>query len=207
MNKPPEYFWSEAPVHTGAYLHSAVTDEARRTGARTILDAGCGNGQLVGVLQSLGYDVTGVDGDEGGIRVARDLYPDAKFEVGLFGDAPPGRFDMVCSTEVIEHLYAPHELARYCYDALKPGGTLVISTPYHGYLKNLVLALVGGWDAHFTATWHGGHIKFGSRKTLSAMLEQVGFRIAAFKGAGRYPFLWKSMIIIAHRPSSIGDAG
>ncbi|MEP7008246.1 MAG: methyltransferase domain-containing protein [Sphingomonas bacterium] len=200
MNKPADYQWSAEPLHTAAYLHSAVVEEARRIGAKTILDAGCGNGQMAGLLQGLGYDVTGIDGDEGGVQVARAMFPNVRFEVGLFSDAPPGRFDMVCSTEVIEHLYAPHELARYCYDALKPGGVLIISTPYHGYFKNLVLSLTGKWDSHFTAHWHGGHIKFWSRKTLSALLIEAGFRIEAFKGAGRFPFLWKSMILIARRP-------
>jgi len=208
MNKPAEYRWSAAPVHTASYLHAAVAEEALRRGVSTILDAGCGNGQLVAFLRGLGYEAVGIDGDEGGIQVAREQYPGVRFDVGLFGDAPPGQFDMVCSTEVVEHLYAPHELARYCYEALKPGGALVISTPYHGYLKNLALALVDGWDAHFTANWHGGHIKFWSRKTLSKLLEGAGFRIEAFKGAGRYPFLWKSMIIIAcRRAASPSDSG
>lgn len=185
---------------TAAYLHSIIVDEARRIGARTILDAGSGNGHLAGLLQSVGYDVTGVDCDEGGIDIARALYPAVRFQVGLFSDAPPGAFDLVCSTEVIEHLYAPHELARYCHDALKPGGTLIISTPFHGYLKNLVLSLGGKWDGHFTAHWHGGHIKFWSRRTLTALLVDAGFQVEGFKGAGRVPFLWKSMILIARRP-------
>ena len=71
------------------------------------------------MLQSLGYDLTGVDGDEGGIQIAWAMFPNVRFEVRLFSDPPPGQFDMVCSTEVIELLYAPHELVRYCHDALK----------------------------------------------------------------------------------------
>jgi len=200
MNKPAEYQWGPAPVHTASYLHSLVVDEANRIGARTILDAGCGNGQLAGLLAGLGYEVTGVDGDAGGIEIARDLYHAARFKVGLFSETPPGQFDMVCSTEVVEHLYAPHELASYCFNALKPGGALIITTPYHGYLKNLVLALSGKWDSHFTADWHGGHIKFWSRKTLTALLESVGFEVVGFQGAGRFPFMWKSMALIARRP-------
>lgn len=200
MNTPPKYHWGSSPVHTSTYLNSIVVSEARRIGARTILDAGCGNGHLAGLLQRLGYDVTGVDGDAGGVEIAQELHPQAHFEVGLFGDAPPGQFDMVCSTEVVEHLYAPHELARYCFDALKPGGVLVISTPYHGYLKNLALSLADKWDGHFTAAWHGGHVKFWSRKTLTTLLESEGFDVVGFSGAGRFPFLWKSMVLIARRP-------
>lgn len=199
MTRPADFQWSAAATSTAAYLHSAIVCEARRVGARTILDAGCGNGELAGLLRRLGYEVTGVDGDEGGVAIARAHYPEVRFEVGFFSDRPPGQFDLVCATEVVEHLYAPHELARYCYEALKPGGTLIVSTPYHGYLKNLALALLGRWDGHFTAHWHGGHIKFWSRRTLTALLEDAGFRVERFKGAGRWPYLWKSMVLVARR--------
>ena len=75
----------------------------------------------------------------------------------------------------------------------------IISTPYHGYLKNLVLALSGRLDAHFTALWDGGHIKFWSKRTLRILLEEVGFEKIAF-GVGRIPLLAKSMIVTAEKP-------
>src|SRR5262249_37524354 len=78
-------------------------------------------------------------------------------------------------------------------------GHLIISTPYHGYLKNLFLALTNSWDAHLSPFWDGGHIKFWSYKTLSRLLNESGFRIVRFIGAGRLPFLWKSMIVVAQK--------
>ena len=77
------------------------------------------------------------------------------------------------------------------------GGEIIISTPYHGYLKNLALALSGKLDAHFTALWDGGHIKFFSRNTLETLLVESGFEVTDFIGAGRWPYLWKSMLIKA----------
>jgi 2-polyprenyl-6-hydroxyphenyl methylase/3-demethylubiquinone-9 3-methyltransferase len=62
------------------------------------------------------------------------------------------------------------------------------------------LAASGKLDAHFTALWDGGHIKFWSRGTLSALLQDAGFEVVAFRGAGRWPWLWKSMLIAARRP-------
>jgi len=73
-------------------------------------------------------------------------------------------------------------------------------TPYHGYLKNLVISLVGGWDRHFQVERDGGHIKFFSKRTLRRMAEAVGFRNLRFQGAGRLPWLWKSMILVAQKP-------
>jgi 2-polyprenyl-6-hydroxyphenyl methylase/3-demethylubiquinone-9 3-methyltransferase len=82
---------------------------------------------------------------------------------------------------------------------LKPGGLLIISTPYHGYLKNLALSIFGKWDDHHTALWDGGHIKFWSRSTLTQLLEAGGFDVIDFRGVGRLPWLWKSMVLIARK--------
>jgi len=197
MQQIARYGWTDHAPHTGAYLHRAVIDMVRSAAPRTVLDAGCGNGVLASSLAACGFAVTGMDGDAGGIEIASRKFPGIRFKVGNFADAPAETFDCVVSTEVIEHLYAPHELVRYCWDALKPGGTLVISTPYHGYLKNLVFGLLGAWDRHFTVSWHGGHIKFWSRATLTAALERQGFRVTKFAGVGRLPWLWKSMVLAA----------
>ena len=70
-----------------------------------------------------------------------------------------------------------------------------MSTPYHGYLKNLALAITGKMDAHFGPLWDGGHIKFWSRKTLSRLLEEKGFEVTDFAGCGRVPYLWMSMLV------------
>ena len=39
-----------------------------------------------------------------------------------------------------------------------------------------------------------------SRHTLSALLEEAGFQVLAFRGAGRFPWLWKSMLLAARKP-------
>jgi 2-polyprenyl-6-hydroxyphenyl methylase/3-demethylubiquinone-9 3-methyltransferase len=82
---------------------------------------------------------------------------------------------------------------------LPADGYLIVSTPYHGYLKNLALSLFGAWDGHHTALWHGGHIKFWSRRSLTTLLAQNGFEVVTFTGVGRLPFLWKCMILVARK--------
>jgi len=86
------------------------------------------------------------------------------------------------------------------FSLLEPGGTAIISTPYHGYWKNLVMALSGKLDAHFTVLWEHGHIKFWSIKTLSTLLADAGFVDIRFERVGRVPLLAKSMIAIARKP-------
>jgi 2-polyprenyl-6-hydroxyphenyl methylase/3-demethylubiquinone-9 3-methyltransferase len=169
-----------------------------------VLDMGCGNGWIAARLRGLGYEVAGFDADPAGVGFARCAVPDGRFEVLVSGEELVSVFgegwDLVVSTEVIEHLYAPRKLVVDARALLRPGGVLILTTPYHGYLKNLVLALSGRLDAHFTALWDGGHIKFWSRRTLGTLLTEAGLEVIGFRGVGRWPWLWKSMVVAARRP-------
>lgn len=163
-----------------------------------ILDLGCGNGSFSNVLSSLGYDVVGVEYSASGIAIAQQEYPDCKFIEASIYDLPYSQlkpeFDVVISVEVIEHLFDPKQLIRSAKQCLKPGGTLILTTPYHGYWKNLALALSGKMDSHHTVLWDGGHIKFFSVPTLTQLLATEGCTNIQFQFAGRFPYLWKSML-------------
>ena len=170
---------------------------------RRLFELGCGNGSVAYELARRGWDPTGVDPSVDGIQLARAAYPELKLSSGSAYDdlaAQYGQFPVVLSLEVVEHVYAPHQYVRTLFDLLAGGGTVIISTPYHGYWKNLALALAGKMDRHFTALWDHGHIKFWSIKTLSMLLEEAGFVHVRFKRVGRIPVLAKSMIAIARKP-------
>jgi 2-polyprenyl-3-methyl-5-hydroxy-6-metoxy-1,4-benzoquinol methylase len=172
-----------------------------------VMDAGCGNGSFIALFQDKGWKLHGSDLSPTGIEIARQTFPDIDFFLAdgqtLYADflKTVGRVDVVISTEVIEHLYDPRGFLRNCYELLKPGGTLVITTPYHGYLKNLLMAIAGKMDRHFTVLWDHGHIKFWSRRTLEQALKETGFTDIQFAGSGRIPYVWKSMVLKARRPA------
>lgn len=167
-----------------------------------ILDIGCGNGAIARALLEDGYDVYGIDASKSGIEIANVRAPGRFFlhdvAVGRLPDAlADKRFMTVISTEVITHLYAPRGLIDFARRILVEDGELIVSTPYHGYFKNLALAVSGKLDAHFTVLWDGGFIKFFSRRTLEQMLREQDFVVTDFAGAGRSLFLWKSMLVKA----------
>jgi 2-polyprenyl-3-methyl-5-hydroxy-6-metoxy-1,4-benzoquinol methylase len=167
-----------------------------------VADAGCGNGSLLAELGKSHWIMHGIEISESGLTQARAKYPQFEFHFADLGQSDcllpiAGNCDVVISTEVIEHVFLPRAFARNCRDLLKSGGTLIMSTPYHGYLKNLALAVTDNLDAHFTALWDYGHIKFWSKRTLTQLLEEAGFEVRQFRGAGRAPFFWKSMIVVA----------
>jgi 2-polyprenyl-6-hydroxyphenyl methylase/3-demethylubiquinone-9 3-methyltransferase len=160
-------------------------------------------GSVAHVLGGRGWDVTAVDPSAEGIAQARAAYPDLKlFNGSAYDDLAGqyGRFPVVLSLEVVEHVYAPRDFARTVFSLLEEGGTAIISTPYHGYWKNLTLAVTGKMDAHFTALWDHGHIKFWSMHTLGALLREAGFVDIRFERVGRMPALAKSMVAVARKP-------
>ncbi len=168
-----------------------------------LFEVGCGNGSVANALTQRGWDVTGVDPSVEGIAQAHGAYPDLKLDTGSAYDdlaGQYGRFPVVLSLEVVEHVYAPRHYARTVFDLLSGGGVAIFSTPYHGYWKNLALALTGRMDQHFTALWDHGHIKFWSVKTLSELLREAGFVDVRFERVGRVPALAKSMIAVARKP-------
>lgn len=200
-----EYGWkSSDPTGALEYTLPAIIALLPKKQGLSILDAGCGNGVTAGELAKLGHRVTGIDLSEDGIIFARKKYPEVHFQVAsVYSDIQSllnhKKVDVVISSEVIEHLYYPKRFLRNMYSIIQPGGCIILTTPYHGYLKNIALSLFDHWDKHHTVDWEGGHIKFFSEKTLTRMLRESGFSNVHFNNAGRVRWLWKSMVCRAQK--------
>jgi 2-polyprenyl-6-hydroxyphenyl methylase/3-demethylubiquinone-9 3-methyltransferase len=176
----------------------ASTDFAQKRA----IDIGCGNGATAQMLYEHGFDVIGVDLSESGLAQARSSYPGVSFFRGsAYDDLSTiyGQFSLAVGLEVIEHLYYPGEFCKTLYGLLSKGGVGIVSTPYHGYWKNLAIALTGRWDRHHNPTRDGGHIKFFSLSSFRALLEQAGFSDVRLLRVGRVPPLAKSMVAIVRK--------
>lgn len=204
-----DYGWERPDTQAHSYIYPVLEDCLARCGLNPgslVLDAGCGGGEVLARLNASGYrNLWGFDPAESGIAVAKSSFPRLAdrffvhnaYERSLPSGFPGAAFDAVLSIEVLEHLYDPAAYLENLRSWLKPGGCILISTPYHGYLKNLAISLAGAWDKHHTVDWVGGHIKFFSRRTLTTMLDRSGFKVRYFTGAGRFRGLWKSMLFLA----------
>src|SRR5687768_6494931 len=116
--------------------------EISRGRSLKVLDIGCGNGYVASRVAAQGNSVVGIDVSPDGIQIARNSFPDVSYSVGsiydnALVDKVGGQVDCVVSLEVVEHLFYPKKLFEQSYKILINGGSLVVSTPYHGYLKNL----------------------------------------------------------------------
>lgn len=192
----------------GRNLAEIFVDLTRRLdGVNQICDLGCGNGYLASRLGLSGYQVTGIDASESGLEIAgrhyatdRVNFARAEFGSDLKKVLPENLgFDAVVSSDVIEHLYRPAVLIEAATALLKPGGYLIVGTPYHGYLKNLAISVLNRWDSHHGVNWDGGHIKFFSVRTMRDLIARHGFQDISFHCYGRLPWLWMHMICVARR--------
>lgn len=195
----PEWVFSGA-AENHHYLVPAVL-KALPDGPVRVLDLGCGNGALTARIREAGKQVSGVDFTPSGIERARRDNPGVPFFVHDLGEPLPdelrGQFDVVVSAEVIEHLFLPRTLFDRCREALGDRGQVVITTPFHGYWKNLAIVATGKSDSHWGPLADFGHIKFFSKKTLRMIARECGFEPVSVVGAGRVPFLAATMVMKA----------
>lgn len=204
-HRAQEFEWDVAgETESQNYLLPPVLATLERHGASSVLDLGCGNGAMTARLAAHGLRVQGCDGSRSGIDAARRAFPHIEFSEQDLNEALDtslqGRFDAVVSTEVIEHLLLPRKLMDAARFALRPGGLFVVTTPFHGYWKNLALAVSGKFDAHWHPLRDFGHVKFFSRPTLTSLFHEYGFDGITFTTVGRVPALARSMIVSGTLP-------
>lgn len=208
MTMPNEYTYFDADSsHTQSYLNGPVFEmieaESLRRPRLRIFELGCGNGSFASKLAAQNFEVVAVDVSTSGIDHARAAFQGPHFDVAsAYDDLPSmyGQFDAVLSLEVVEHLYAPRLWAANLRNLLLPGGLAIVSTPYHGYLKNLALSVAGRWDSHMDPLWDHGHIKLWSVANLTTLLQEASLQIESVRRVGRLPAFAKSMILSARRP-------
>jgi len=205
-NSVENYGWETSEgKYSCNYIAPEIVVLLKELEVQRVADIGTGNGHLCSTIRKNGFDAVGIEYDVEGVTIAKKTYPSIPFYNYGVQDNPTellkqeAKFDAVVSTEVIEHLFSPHLLLQYSAPILKDNGCIIVTTPYHGYLKNILLSIFNKWDYHHTALWHGGHIKFWSRRTLTSLIEENGFQVVSFSGVGRVPFLWKSMILVARK--------
>lgn len=168
-------------------------------GAR-ILDVGCGRGEFCAYFKELGYEAEGIDLSKTGIEYARKQHPGITFHAGLTDMLLPQRaasFDAVFSSEVIEHLFDVGDYLKSIHELLKPGGAYVLTTPYHGLIKNIAIDLFG-YANHYDPL--GQHIRFFDRKGLETCLRKFGFEPVLWTGYGRPWPMWKSFFVVCKKP-------
>jgi SAM-dependent methyltransferase len=151
-----------------------------------ILEAGCGQGQIVLALTVLGYDVEGVDYAENTIQFIKSKFPQLHVRVGDVTalDVPDGHYAGYISIGVMEHnVNGPDTFLKEAHRILQPGGMAFISVPYLNILRRFKGKL-GSYkgDPQGEEFYQYAY----SKKDFSGHLQRMGFDLVATQQYGGY---------------------
>lgn len=93
----------------------------------------------------------------------------------------PHTFDVVVAAEVIEHLENPRAVAREWYRLLRPGGTLLFSTPNNASLRSFVALIFRGHFVAFGDSSYPAHITALLEKDMERLVAEAGFSEVQFR--------------------------
>lgn len=173
MSRYDDDIWRLVPAEAApppAHLVSFVRGLGRPAAA---LDLGCGDGRLGAELRAgelVAADVSGV-----ALERARTRIPAAR-AVQLEPDEPlpldDGAFDLVLCAETLEHVRDVQLMLSEVRRVLRPGGRLAVTTPAHGRLTGVEVA-VRGFERRFDPL--SPHVRFFTRRSLLTILDALGF--------------------------------
>jgi 2-polyprenyl-6-hydroxyphenyl methylase/3-demethylubiquinone-9 3-methyltransferase len=201
INKNFDYDWVNNNTSHHSYLIKSIKNILKKIETTNIelLDVGCGNGVLTSQISKFFKYTTGIDLSETGIKIAQKLKIDkCTFQKASIEDLIKSKkkYKFISSFEVIEHQYLPDDFLDKINQLLDDNGFFLLSTPYNGYIKNLIISILNKNDWHYNPLWRHGHIKFFSLKTLTKILESSNFKIINKNFSGRFYPVSCSMIFL-----------
>jgi SAM-dependent methyltransferase len=128
----------------------------------TLLDFGCGNGNLLKSFSRLfpNWTLSGLEFDEKNRGVIEEIAHVHAFHSCALPDVP-GRFDMISMIHCLEHMIKPVRFLRQVREKLNPGGFVLVEIP--DYTRNPFDLVIADHCTHFDVC------------SVSCLLEQCGF--------------------------------
>ncbi|HEY3027445.1 MAG TPA: class I SAM-dependent methyltransferase [Pyrinomonadaceae bacterium] len=153
-----------------------------------LLEIGFGAGALLRAANRAGWSAEGVEISKTAAEHVREegltVFCGDLLEAGY----PEGHFDVVVATELLEHVDDPESLVREVVRILRPGGLFWATTPHVGGVSSRLLGL--DWT-----TVSADHLHLFSKKGLTSLLKNAGFRRVRMKTQGVDPFeLWQALL-------------
>lgn len=167
----------------------------------TIIDFGCGNGKILEEIKKINpkAKLIGLDVSEIALKEAERNLPEVEFYKIVDGEkfSLNDRIaDFIFSSEVIEHIYDTENAFMEMARILKPNGKILLTTPYHGVIKNLLI-IIFDFNTHFNPV--GAHIRFFTKKTLLGLLNKNNLKLIKIGYYGRFWPINHSFFVLAEK--------
>jgi 2-polyprenyl-6-hydroxyphenyl methylase/3-demethylubiquinone-9 3-methyltransferase len=156
---------------------------------RRAADVGCGAGLLAEPLARLGAEVTGIDAAPENIEAARAhaLGQGLEIDYRVGGaEALAGRYDLVTSLEVVEHVADPAGFVGALAAAVAEDGLLILSTPNRTHWSRLIMIGLGEGTGRIPKGTHDWD-KFISPDELGKLVREADLEIVDTTGIGWSP--------------------
>jgi SAM-dependent methyltransferase len=157
----------------------------------SLLDLGCGRGELMWAAREAGWKAEGVDPSPAHLEWAR-INLGIEGLLGTIEDArfPSAHFDAITMGGVIEHLYDPYATLREVWRVLKPGGVFYFDAPnedgLYTRIGNIYLRAQGrDWVVNLAPTFAPYHVQGFNRQSVQRLLRRVGFEVESLKIYGQ----------------------
>lgn len=187
-------YWSEGYKHTGhlqgyapnflRWMDAELTPSPGTARRHRGLEAGCGDASFTAAFARYFDETQAIDISAAQIAVNQRQHPFVAFRAHDLAQPlpyPDGYFDAVWCSEVLEHLFDPLFALKEFRRVLAPGGKLLVTVPYHGRFKNLLIALFK-WDHHFDPEYP--HLRFFTERSLGRIAVKAGFPVLKFRSCG-----------------------
>ncbi len=137
-----------------------------------ILDLGCGTGHLTAQIAEAGAETAGIDSSPAMVAQARQNYPRLRFQLAdaqnFRADLP---FDAVFSNAALHWMPEADAVADCIYQALRPGGRLVLEMGAHGNIALIAAAIRSAIRNYFPSIGeYAGVLERNGLEVLSAVI-------------------------------------
>jgi 2-polyprenyl-6-hydroxyphenyl methylase / 3-demethylubiquinone-9 3-methyltransferase len=156
---------------------------------KRVADVGCGAGLLAEPLARLGAAVTGIDAAPENVAAALAHAAGQGLEIDYRAggaEALDGRYDLVTSLEVVEHVAEPAGFVAALAAAVAENGLLILSTPNRTAFSRLVLIGLAEGTGRIPKGTHDWS-RFVTPDELAAMVRAAGLEVIDTTGLGWSP--------------------